>query len=65
MEITDNRILCGYSMVKLIRGIATSMVKLIRGIATSPTVPDELRKPAIDQAKEGLFKMIDMLHTIP
>jgi hypothetical protein len=54
MEITDNRILCGYSMVKL-----------IRGIATSPTVPDELRKPAIDQAKEGLFKMIDMLHPIP
>ncbi len=54
MEITDNRILCGYSMVKL-----------IRGIATSPTVPDELRKLAIDQAKEGLFKMIDMLHPIP
>ena len=22
-------------------------------------------KPAIDQAKEGLFKMIDMLHPIP
>ena len=54
-KITEiNRILCGYSMVKF-----------IRGIATSPTVPDEVRKPAIDQAKEGLFKMIDMLHPIP
>ena len=49
-----NRILNGYSMIKL-----------IRGVATSPSVPNIIRKPFTAISKKKLFKVIDTLHPIP
>ena len=54
-EIAEiNRILEGYSMIKL-----------IRGLATSPSVPGILRKPLSAAKKKAMFKVIDTLHPIP
>jgi len=54
-EIAEiNRILEGYSMIKL-----------IRGLATSPSVPGILRKPLSASKKKAMFKVIDTLHPIP
>lgn len=54
-EIAEiNRILYGYSLIKY-----------IRGVATSPSVPNFLRKPFVKSAKKKLFSMIDTLHPIP
>ena len=49
-----NRILHGYSMIKY-----------IRGVATSPAVPNILRKPVVAFTKRKLFSTIDTLHPIP
>lgn len=49
-----NRILKGYSMIKL-----------IRGVATSPSVPNIIRKPFTASSKKKLFSIIDTLHPIP
>ncbi|SEP67897.1 TIGR02172 family protein [Lachnospiraceae bacterium NE2001] len=49
-----NRILEGYSLIKM-----------IRGLATSPSVPNLLRKPLAKGQKKKLFKMMDTLHPIP
>lgn len=49
-----NRILKGYSMIKL-----------IRGVATSPSVPNIIRKPFTSSSKKKLFSVIDTLHPIP
>lgn len=49
-----NRILEGYSLIKL-----------IRGLATSPSVPDLLRKPLTSKQKKKMFKAIDTIHPIP
>ncbi|MBP5262176.1 MAG: phosphotransferase [Clostridiales bacterium] len=49
-----NRILEGYSLIKM-----------IRGVATSPSVPNILRKPFAASSKRKLFSMIDTLHPIP
>ena len=49
-----NRILKGYSMIKL-----------IRGVATSPSVPNIIRKPYTASSKKKLFKIIDTLYPIP
>ena len=49
-----NRILEGYSMIKL-----------LRGLATSPSVPDIIRKPFFWKNKGKLLKMLDTLHPIP
>lgn len=49
-----NRIIKGYSMISL-----------IKGVATSPNVANYLRKPVIFFTKRKLFKMIDTLHPIP
>lgn len=49
-----NRILEGYSMIKM-----------IRGIATSPSVPDLIRKPVSAIKKKSLFKVVDTLYPIP
>lgn len=49
-----NRVLEGYSMIKL-----------IRGIATSPSVPDIIRKPVSAIKKKSLFKVVDTLYPIP
>jgi thiamine kinase-like enzyme len=54
-EIAEiNRILEGYSMIKL-----------IRGLATSPSVPNLLRKPLSAGQIKKMFKVIDTLHPIP
>ncbi len=49
-----NRVLEGYSMMKI-----------IRGIATSPQIPDEIRKGAVAQYKTKLFDEVDSLYPIP
>ena len=49
-----NRIIEGYSMISL-----------IRGVATSESVPNYLRKPVVFFTKRKLFKIIDTLHAIP
>ncbi|SCW33077.1 TIGR02172 family protein [Ruminococcaceae bacterium YRB3002] len=54
-EISEiNRILEGYSMIKM-----------IRGVATSPSVPNIIRKPVASSSKKKLFSIIDNLHPIP
>jgi uncharacterized protein (TIGR02172 family) len=54
-EIAEiNRILYGYSLIKY-----------LRGIATSDTVPNMLRKPLGSSAKKKLLSMADSLHAIP
>lgn len=54
-EIAEiNRIIKGYSLIKF-----------IKGVATSPTVPNILRKPVIGSSKRQLFSMLDTLHPIP
>ena len=42
-----------------------SMVNMIKGVATSPSVPDFLRGPVIYFTKRKLMKMVDSLHAIP
>ena len=49
-----NRILEGYSLIKM-----------VRGLATSPSVPNILRKPLAAGQKKKLFSVIDTLHPIP
>jgi hypothetical protein len=49
-----NRVLEGYSMIKL-----------IRGIATSPSVPNIIRKPVSAINKKKLLKIADSLYPIP
>ena len=54
-EIAEiNRIIYGYSMVNM-----------IKGVATAPSVPNFLRGPVIFFTKRKLMKMVDMLHPIP
>ncbi len=54
-EIAEiNRILEGYSMIKM-----------VRGLATSPSVPNILRKPLGSVQKKKLFSMIGTVHPIP
>ena len=54
-EIAEiNRIIYGYSMVNM-----------IKGVATSPSVPNFLRGPVIFFTKRKLMKMVDSLHPIP
>ncbi len=54
-EIAEiNRILYGYSLIKM-----------LRGLATSDSVSDFIRKPAFAVYKHKLFSMIDTLHPIP
>lgn len=42
-----------------------SMVNMIKGVATSPSVPNFLRRPVIYFTKKKLMKMVDTLHAIP
>ena len=42
-----------------------SMISLIKGLATSPNVPNWLRRPVAFFMKKKFFKMIDTLHPIP
>lgn len=42
-----------------------SMVNMIKGVATSPSVPNFLRGPVIYFTKRKLMKMVDTLHAIP
>ncbi len=49
-----NRILKGYSMIKF-----------IRGIATSPSVPNFLRRPIVGITKRKLMAAVDSLYPIP
>jgi len=42
-----------------------SMVNMIKGVATSPSVPNFLRGPVIYFTKKKLMKMVDTLHAIP
>ena len=42
-----------------------SLLKYLRGIATSPTVPNYLRKIVFNSSKKKLFKMLDKLEPIP
>ncbi|MCR5089560.1 MAG: phosphotransferase [Oscillospiraceae bacterium] len=49
-----NRILKGYSMIKF-----------IRGVATSPSVPGFLRRPVVGMTKRKLMAAVDSLHPIP
>lgn len=42
-----------------------SMVNMIKGVATSPSVPNFLRWPVIYFTKRKLMKMVDTLHAIP
>jgi len=49
-----NRIIEGYAMISL-----------IKGVATSESVPNYLRKPVVFFFKKKFFKMIDSLHPIP
>ena len=49
-----NRVLEGYSMIKL-----------IRGIATSPSVPNIIRKPVSAIKKKTLLKVADSLYPVP
>ena len=49
-----NRIIKGYSLIRF-----------IKGVATSPTVPNILRKPVVGSSKRKLFSMVDTLHPIP
>ncbi len=54
-EIAEiNRIISGYSLIKF-----------IRGVATSPSVPNILRKPVVNSSKKRLMSVIDTLHPIP
>lgn len=54
-EIAEiNRIIKGYSLIRF-----------IKGVATSPTVPNILRKPVVGSSKRKLFSMVDTLHPIP
>ena len=54
-EIAEiNRIINGYSMIKF-----------IRGVATSPSVPNILRKPIVNRSKKKLLSIVDTLHPIP
>ena len=54
-EIAEiNRIIKGYSLIRF-----------IKGVATSPTVPNILRKPVVGSSKRKLFSMLDTLHPIP
>ncbi len=48
---------------KIIEGYA--MINLIKGVATSPSVPNFIRKPYILITKRKLFSMVDSLHPIP
>lgn len=49
-----NRIIKGYSLIRF-----------IKGVATSPTVPNILRRPIVSSSKRKLFSMVDTLHPIP
>ncbi|MBE6014113.1 MAG: hypothetical protein E7241_01915 [Lachnospiraceae bacterium] len=49
-----NRIIEGYSLVNM-----------IKGVATSPSVPNIIRRPVIYFSKRKLFKALDILHPIP
>lgn len=42
-----------------------SLVNMIKGVATSPSVPNFLRGPVIYFTKKKLMKMVDTLHAIP
>lgn len=42
-----------------------SMVNMIKGVATSPSVPNFLRGPVIYFTKKKLMKVVDKLHAIP
>ena len=54
-EIAEiNRIIKGYSLIKM-----------IRGVATSPSMPNFLRKPVIAIYKRSLMAALDSLHPIP
>ena len=48
---------------RIISGYA--MISLIKGVATSPNVKNWLRRPVIAVYKRKFFKMIDSLHAIP
>ena len=49
-----NRVIEGYAMISL-----------IKGVATSPNVKNWIRKPVVAIYKKKFFKMIDTLHPIP
>lgn len=49
-----NRIIEGYSLINM-----------IKGVATSPSVPNIIRRPVIYMSKRKLFKVLDTLHPIP
>jgi thiamine kinase-like enzyme len=50
-------------IIRILKGY--SMIKLIRGVATSPSVPNIIRKPFTSSSKKKLFNVIDTLHPIP
>ena len=49
-----NRVIEGYAMISL-----------IKGVATSPNVKNWIRKPVVAIYKKKFFKMIDTLYPIP